>query len=483
MARRNTHGRGQLARVQRGVLAVATVTAMSTVVSGVGAAPAFANVPINTITGTATIEGRGLAAGASGLVMGYGADADAAELVNTFAVNSAGVFETVIPARPSLIDKARANGGVLNLYIGGTRVIETADTGNLVYELNATATAVLNAVNEFDAPDPNTYVYEALEDHADETYLGLPEEEIPNLGGSGVAYANADVSVDLVTAIYQPRAYAMIVDPTNPNDDTSVQLGQAVKTTSYRTAAASSLYETTTPVASMVKLSAQEAAAQAGGGSCVLSGDEIRKRQVIAYPPEKTPSEWSTEGMDIGYTLHAYQSPYARPLVGVGYTWQIEFCNVGGAKVFAGYRLLMVGSGDTSREDKQTLLDARPANGKDQGTISAELYAHVGSETSPVQIGASMTQSTVGINSGAHEVRGPVRDTIMDRYKHNIAWTTWKTVCGAQTPWRNCGSRGYQATINHALWEWPRTDPGPKELPGVYYYHRRCTKFFGNCPD
>lgn len=298
----------------------------------------------------------------------------------------------------------------------------------------------------------------------DGVHVGTPTDEEGDVADVEATIANGDIDYEFVSSLRIPFIAAL--DPT-----TLPEVEDAVKTTSITDDTGNVVFESRETV---------EAAAQAVDGSCVLNGTELQKRALLAYPPTTTPREWSDDGIDAQYTTHVYQSNWARPLYGVDWSWQVEFCQVGGAQVFDSWRLNGVGSGVTSEESAATRLAAAWKSGRDISLVEASLYAHVGSENAPVQIGGSMSQKASGVNGGSSGTRMPVKSfPEMDEYRHNTALARWDSVCKFPTTYSACGSRDYQATVLHSLYEWPRSDPGPKSFVQGFYYKRRCTGLTG----
>jgi hypothetical protein len=293
-------------------------------------------------------------------------------------------------------------------------------------------------------------------------HVGAPTDDESDVSDAEVRVANGDIDVEFTASLRIPFVTAL--DPT-----TLPEVEAATKTVSIMDDAGNVLSESRETV---------ETAGNTVDGSCVLNGSELQKRALIAYPPTTTPREWSDDGIDAQYTTHVYQSNWARPVVGVGWTWQVEFCQVGGAEVYDAWRLNAVGSGVTQEDPNTTRIDKSWKSGKDLPTVEAELYAHVGSENAPVQIGGSTSQKANGVNGGSAGTRMPVKGfPEMDQFKHNTALARWDSVCNWATAYSACGSRDYQATVLHSLYEFPRSDPGPKYFDEGFYYKRRCTGF------
>lgn len=486
---------GSRGRRRRWTTSAALAVGLTGLFATVLATPAQATVPISTLIGLGKLETGAPASGAEGLLMAYGVDPDAPEIVSGFTVGETGSIVVDIPARDSLVTMARANGDRLNLFLGATKVIGEGDAQQW-YRLSEYTEATLTSSStnlyvqgttpEFHAPDYTTYVFQAVGDARSGSMTFVTPDEPGVVIDGGLV--QGEPAVGVAATYSQPMSFAL--DPTGL---TTPVYGDATSTVYYtRDNAASSVTDVYTKTAALytaraavAPMNPSAAVAQAGSskaGNCVLTGSEIKKKAIKAYPPVSTPKEWSTKGMDIGFTSHAYQSDMARPLVGVGYTWQVEICTIGGAQVFAGYRLRMVGTGTTSEEDRQSRLDASWESGRDIPTVEATLYAHVGSENDPVQVGGSLSQKATGVNGGSRDTRGPVKNPAMDKWKHNMAIGTWKAVCGGLTTFETCGSRDYQGVVLNTLFEWPRSEVDHANLLVGFYVDRQCTKTWSSCP-
>ena len=278
----------------------------------------------------------------------------------------------------------------------------------------------------------------------------------------GVAKGEADIAIS--TTLTASLAFSL--DPT-----TLPQVESAMKT--------NTVTDSTGAVLSNTRETVEATAARMDGSGCVLNGDELKKRAIQAHKPiTYSPGD---RGVDIQYTFHPYQSNWARPLVSVGWTWQVEICSVGGAQTFNGFRLRRVGSGHTFTEIYQSLIDSEWRSGRDLPTVQADLYAHVGSENDPVQVGGSVSQSANGVNGGSAGTRMPDSVPQYDQFKHNGALSRWDTVCTWYSNPMVCGSRSYQGTVVHTLHEWPRTDTQTKHAVLAVHMKRACTTKSGKC--
>jgi hypothetical protein len=482
MGRSNHRARGSRHSVRRCV--VSTVSTIAFLCQLGGSGVASAEVPPNVITGRASLPDGSAASGATGIVFGHASDVDAVDIVGAFRVADDGTFSVPIPANAPLVQMAASNGSVLDLLIAialaRPEPTVSGDEADVVFKAVQAATSILEPAAgsagtpgaeawAFRAPPHLTPVLARVDEAARQPFFA----STPDQAGQGAEierFADGDVAVAVATTI----EYDLPVIQDAPSVQPTIRAAREV--TAYATEAAEILHTTHRTLMP----DAFDTEVMAGGG-CVINGDELKKRRLKAYPPITMGEELSDEGIDVQYTTHSYQSDFARTLVGVGVTWQVETCNVGGADTRNGYRLRQIGFASTERVPQQTRIDQDWSVGKDVPTIEASVNMHVGSENDPVGISATMRQTATGKNGGSLGSHLPKRTPAYDGYRHNGAYARWEAVCDKLTVSKYCGSRDYQATVLQTLYEWPRTTVKQAVISFFIFGDRRCTAF-GGCP-
>jgi hypothetical protein len=192
--------------------------------------------------------------------------------------------------------------------------------------------------------------------------------------------------------------------------------------------------------------------------SCV---ENSRRKQLSIYAPSNR--YLSSDKGTVHFQYHPYRLAKARK-VGSGLSTQWEVCSVGGGDMDAA-RLLKVGTG-VALNDASNFRRIGQAwqSGSTPENYSLGLEFQV--EKEPVTIGASLTQQPADKLLGSF--RAPYRSGL-DAFERNAVYAWWQDNCIGRwyRCWRNSGSKDFQGTIAHGLWEFRKgTEPA---IVSFYY--------------
>ncbi|GAA0628548.1 hypothetical protein GCM10009547_35250 [Sporichthya brevicatena] len=192
--------------------------------------------------------------------------------------------------------------------------------------------------------------------------------------------------------------------------------------------------------------------------ACVKSGNNKR---VTAY----SPSNRMIVGKDgtVHFQYHAYRLGQAR-LLESGLSTQWEVCSVGGGD-FDSARLRRVGTGIAMADSSHIW---RIGQAWQTGSTPESYALNLGFQVKrgPVSINASLKQQPADKLLGSF--RAPFRSGL-DAYEHNAVYAWWQDNCIGRwwKCWKNSGSKDFQGSIAHALWEFPEGEE--PAVVGLYY--------------